>query len=221
MTVKEDYVKRLEGLSLRNVAVTLYHGDKPVESRFGELVFTGDGLSGPVILSASRVASLHFADSEEPMPMRIDLKPALSEKQLDDRLLRDFEEFSKKDFRHIAEGLLPRKLIPVFMELCGVDPYRKGHQLTKEDRKKIRNLLKAFPFTVVGCHKIEEAIVTVGGVRIKEIDPKTMMSKKKQGLFFAGEVMDVDGYTGGFNIQAALSSGRQAGQAMAAYCLKG
>ena len=221
LTVAEDYVKRLEGLSLRNVTVTLYRGNKMMESRFGEMVFTGDGLSGPVILSASRAASLHFVSEKEPLPLKIDLKPALSEKQLEERLLRDFEAFSKKDFRHIAEGLLPRKLIPVFLELCGVDPYRKGHQMTKEDRKKILRLLKAFPFTVTGCHGIEEAIVTAGGVRVKELDPKTMMSRKKQGLFFAGEVMDIDGYTGGFNIQAALCSGRQAGQAMAAYCLKG
>lgn len=221
LTVAEDYVRRLEGLSLRNVSVTLYRDNKALDSRFGEMVFTGDGLSGPVILSASRVVSLHFISGGEPLKLTIDLKPALSEKQLEDRLLRDFEDYAKKDFRHIVEGLMPRKLIPVFLELCGVDPYRKGHQMTKEDRKNVRRLLKAFPFTVVGCHTIEEAIVTAGGIRVKELDPKTMMSKKKWGLFFAGEVMDIDGYTGGFNIQAALCSGRQAGQAMAAYCLKG
>ena len=221
LTVGEDYVARLEGLSLRNITVNIYRDNKVLESRFGEMVFTADGLSGPVILTASRAVAQHFAANGEPLRLTIDLKPALTEKQLDERLLRDFEEFSKKDFRHIAEGLLPRKLIPVFMELSGVDPYKKGHQMSKEDRKKILRLLKAFPFTVTECHKVEEGIVTAGGVKVKEIDPKTMMSKKKQGLFFAGEVMDVDGFTGGFNIQAALSSGRQAGKAMAEYCLKG
>ncbi|MBQ1251362.1 MAG: aminoacetone oxidase family FAD-binding enzyme, partial [Firmicutes bacterium] len=221
LTVAEEYVARLEGLSLRNITVNIYRDNKVMESRFGEMVFTSDGLSGPVILTASRAVAQHFAANGEALKLTIDLKPALTEKQLDERLLRDFEEFSKKDFRHIAEGLLPRKLIPVFMELCGVDPYKKGHQMSKEDRKKILRLLKAFPFTVTECHKVEEGIVTAGGVKVKEIDPKTMMSKKKQGLFFAGEVMDVDGFTGGFNIQAALSSGRQAGKAMAEYCLKG
>lgn len=221
LVVKESYVKDLEGLSLRNVTVTLRKNGKVLDERFGEMVFTADGLSGPVILSLSRAASLHFATEAKVLPLTIDLKPALSDKQLDDRLLRDFEEFSKKDYRHILAGLLPRKLIPVFAELSGVDPFRKGHQLTKEDRKNIRRLLKAFPFTVVGCRPIKEAIVTAGGVSVKEIDPKTMMSKKTKGLFFAGEVMDVDGYTGGFNIQAALCSGRQAGEAMAAYCKEG
>ncbi|MBQ6811266.1 MAG: NAD(P)/FAD-dependent oxidoreductase [Firmicutes bacterium] len=221
LTVAEEYVERLEGLSLRNITVNIYRDNKVMESRFGEMVFTSDGLSGPVILTASRAVAQYFAVKGEPLRLTIDLKPALSEKQLDERLLRDFEEFSKKDFRHIAEGLLPRKLIPVFMELCGVDPYKKGHQMSKEDRKKILRLLKSFPFTVTECHKVEEGIVTAGGVNVKEIDPKTMMSKKKQGLFFAGEVMDVDGFTGGFNIQAALCSGRQAGKAMAEYCLKG
>ena len=221
LTVGEEYVQRLEGLSLRNVAVNIYRGDKRMESRFGEMVFTSDGLSGPVILTASRSVAQYFATEAEPLRLTIDLKPALTEKQLDERLLRDFEEFSKRDFRHIAEGLLPRKLIPVFIELSGVDPFKKGHQMNKEDRKKILRLLKAFPFTVTGCHDATEGIVTAGGVKVKEIDPKTMMSKKKQGLFFAGEVMDIDGFTGGFNIQAALCSGRQAGKAMAEYCLKG
>lgn len=221
LTVAEEYVKELEGLSLRNVTVNIYRDGKKAESRFGEMVFTADGLSGPVILTASRWVAQHFAQKGEALPLTIDLKPALTEKQLEERLLRDFEELSKRDFRHIAEGLLPRKLIPVFIKLSGVDPYRKGHQMTKEDRKKILRLLKAFPFTVTACHDISEGIVTAGGVKVKEIDPKTMMSKKKQGLFFAGEVMDIDGFTGGFNIQAALSSGHQAGKAMAEYCLKG
>lgn len=220
LTVVEDYAGKMEGLSLRNVGVTIYHRGKVLEHRFGEMVFTADGLSGPVILSASRSVSLHFIEDRAPLTMEIDLKPALSDKQLDDRLQRDFESLSKKDFRHILEGLLPRKMIPVFLELSGVDPFKKGCMINKEERKKVLSLLKHFPFTVKCCHKAEEAIVTGGGVKVKEIDPKTMMSKKKQGLFFAGEVMDIDGYTGGFNIQAALCSGYQAGKAMAAYCQK-
>lgn len=222
LTVAEPYVKRLEGLSLKNVAVTLKDGDQSLDYRFGEMVFTGDGLSGPVILSASRAASLHFTKKDAtPLQLFLDLKPALSEKQLNDRLLRDYETYSKRSYEHLMAELLPRKLIPVFIELSGISPIKAGHQLTKEDRKKVLLLLKAFPFTVIACHPVAEAIVTAGGVKVKEIDPKTMMSKKKAGLFFAGEVLDIDGYTGGFNIQAALSTGHQAGTAMAEYCLKG
>lgn len=222
LTVAEDDVKQLEGLSLRNVAVTLKDGDTVLDHRFGELVFTGDGLSGPVILSASRAASLYFTKNPAlPLKLVLDLKPALDEKHLNDRLLRDFENFSKRSYIHILEELLPRKIIPVFVKRSGVDPLKSGHQLTKEDRKAILRLLKAFPFTVIRCHPLSEAIVTAGGVSIKEIDPKTMMSKKKMGLYFAGEVLDIDGYTGGFNMQAALSCGYQAGMAISTYCLKG
>lgn len=222
LTVAEADVKQLEGLSLRNVAVTLKDGAGVLDHRFGELVFTGDGLSGPVILSASRAASLHFTKNPAaPLTLLLDLKPALDEKQLNDRLLRDFESFSKRSYIHILEELLPRKIIPVFARRSGIEPIKAGHQLTKEDRKTILRLLKGFPFTVTRCHPLSEAIVTGGGVNIKEIDPKTMMSKKKEGLFFAGEVLDIDGYTGGFHIQAALSCGYQAGMAMSSYCLKG
>lgn len=222
LTVAEADVKDLEGLSLRNVTVTLKDGANVLDRRFGELVFTGDGLSGPVILSASRAASLHFTKSPAvPLTLLLDLKPALGEKQLEDRLLRDFERFSKRSYIRILEELLPRKMIPVFADRSGIAPIKAGHQLSKEDRKKILRLLKAFPFTVTRCHQLAEAIVTGGGVSVKEVDPKTMMSKKKDGLFFAGEVLDFDGYTGGFHIQAALSCGYQAGMAMSSYCLKG
>lgn len=222
LTVAEEDVRQLEGLSLRNVAVTLKDGDHVLDHRFGELVFTGDGLSGPVILSASRAAALHFTKAPaKSLRLVLDLKPALTEKQLNDRLLRDFESFSKRSYIRILEELLPRKMIPVFAKRSGVDPVKSGHQLTKEDRKTVLRLLKAFPFTVTSCHPLKEAIVTAGGVNVKEVDPKTMMSKKKRGLFFAGEVLDIDGYTGGFNIQAALSCGYQAGMAMVSYCLKG
>ena len=220
LTVGESDVADLEGLSLRNVGVTLSLDGKKLESRFGEMVFTSDGVSGPVILSLSRRASLHFLKTKTPLTLSIDLKPALSEHQLDQRLLRDIKTHAKKDFGHIIEGLLPRKLIPVFLKRCGIDAGKKGSLLTKEDRKIILGLLKSFCFSVVRCHRIEEAIVTGGGICVKEIDPKTMMSKKVNGLFFAGEVLDIDGYTGGFNIQAALSSGHQAGKGIAAYCLR-
>ncbi len=220
LTVAEADVAELEGLSLRNVGVTLSLNGKKLESRFGEMVFTSDGVSGPVILSLSRRASLHFLETKAPLTLSIDLKPALSEQQLDQRLLRDLKSNAKKNLGHIVEGLLPRKLIPVFLKRCGIDPGKKGSLLTKEDRKILLGSLKSFRFSVVRCHRIEEAIVTGGGICVREVDPKTMMSKKVDGLFFAGEVLDIDGYTGGFNIQAALCSGHQAGKGMAAYCLR-
>ena len=217
LTVKEAYVKDLEGLSLRNSEITLWLPDNKQERRFGEMVFTGDGLSGPVILSLSRTVARLLTGKRGELRLTIDLKPALDDKQLDARLLRDIEESPNKGFGHLLTGLLPRKLIPVFAALCDIDPKKRNHDLTREDRKTIRRYLKEFPFTVTGCHSIEEAIVTSGGVNIKEISPKNMMSKKLPGLFFAGEVMDVDGYTGGFNLQAALCSGRRAGEGAAKY----
>ncbi|MGI5874963.1 MAG: NAD(P)/FAD-dependent oxidoreductase [Bacillota bacterium] len=216
----ESFVAELEGLSLRNVAVTLcYPGEKPAaERRFGEMVFTADGVSGPVILTLSRRASLWFLEHRAPLELVIDLKPALSEEELDRRLLRELEANGKKDMRHVASTLLPRKLIPVFLRRCGLDGGRKGHSVTKAERALMMKTLKAFTLTVRGRGRVEEAIVTGGGVSVREVDPKTMMSKKAPGLFFAGEVLDIDGYTGGFNIQAALSTGHQAGKGIVSYC---
>ena len=186
------------------------------------MVFTDDGLSGPVILTLSRFCSVHFLEHpEEPLALSINLKPALSEKQLDGRLLREFDIHPKRNYRTLLEDLLPKKLIPVFVILSGIDPWKQGNQLNRNDRKTIRTLLQAFPFTVISCRPIEEAIITAGGVSVKEVDPKTMASKKVRGLYFAGEILDVDGITGGFNLQAALSMGYQSGISAAKFCQNG
>lgn len=218
LVVKEKYVQDLEGLSLRNAEIILKDKDRILAKEFGEMVFTNNGLSGPVILTISHLAGKHFLENPEtPLSLAINLKPALSGEQLEQRLLRDFEDYSKRSYTNLLQGLLPRKMIPVFIKLSAIDGEKQGHQLTREDRKTIIKLLRGFPFTVTGCAPIAQAIVTAGGVNIKEIDPKTMGSKKLKGLYFAGEVMDIHGETGGFNIQAALSTGYRAGRSAADY----
>ncbi len=222
LVVKEPWIKELEGLSLRNIEVSVKRREKILGKEFGEMVFTDDGLSGPVILTLSRFCSVHFLEHpEEPLALSINLKPALSEKQLDGRLLREFDIHPKRNYRTLLEELLPKKLIPVFVILSGIDPWKQGNQLNRNDRKTIRTLLQAFPFTVISCRPIEEAIITAGGVSVKEVDPKTMASKKVRGLYFAGEILDVDGITGGFNLQAALSMGYQSGISAAKFCQNG
>lgn len=218
LVVKENYVGELEGLSLRNAEIILKDKDKVLAREFGEMVFTDNGLSGPVILTISHLAGKHFlATPEKTLSLTINLKPALSQEQLEQRLLRDFEAYSKRTYTNLLQGLLPRKMIPVFTRLSDIDGDKQGNQLTREDRKTILRLLREFPFTVTGCGPMAQAIVTAGGVNIKEIDPKTMGSKKLKGLYFAGEVMDIHGATGGFNIQAALSTGYRAGKSAAEY----
>ncbi|MDO4542836.1 MAG: NAD(P)/FAD-dependent oxidoreductase [Bacillota bacterium] len=218
LLVKEKYVAELEGLSLRNAEILLKKNGKVLAKDFGEMVFTDFGLSGPVILTISHLAGKHFSEPKaKPLELTINLKPALSYEQLDQRLLRDFASHSKRSYKTLLQDLLPKKLIPVFIRLSGIDPAKEGNQLNREDRKMIIKLLREFPFTVTGCRPIAEAIVTAGGVNIKEIDPKTMASKKLKGLYFAGEVMDIHGVTGGFNIQAALSCGYRSGKEAAEY----
>ncbi len=218
LVVREKYISALEGLSLRNAEIILKEDNRLLGKDFGEMVFTDFGLSGPVILSLSHLAGKHFLDNpQKSLSLSINLKPALSEEQLDQRLLRDFERYPKRGYKALLQGLLPQKLIPIFIELSGIEPDKKGNQLSREDRKKILGLLRGFNFTVIGCRPISEAIVTAGGINIKEIDPKTMASKKIKGLYFAGEVMDIHGLTGGFNIQAALASGYRSGRAAAQY----
>lgn len=218
LVVRERYAADLEGLSLRNVTVRISDEHTVLTSAFGELVFTSFGLSGPAILTASRACAYHFQQRPTaPLSLSLDLKPALDDKQLDQRLQRDFDTYAKRKYATILEQLLPRKMIPTFVVLSGIDPWKQGHQLNKQDRQTIRRLLKSFPFTVTGCRPLEEAIVTAGGVDLKEIAPPTMASKLTPGLFFAGEVMDIDGYTGGFNIQAAFATGYRAGLGAAAY----
>lgn len=207
----EGFCMDLQGLSLRNVEISVLNTEnyKEVYKDFGEMLFTHYGVSGPLILSASS----HLKDIKpRKYEIHIDLKPALSYEQLDKRIQRDFLENSNKNFINALDALLPKKLVPVIVRLSGIKPSTKVNQVTKEMRATLINLLKDLKITVMGFRPIEEAIVTSGGVSTKEIDPKTMQSKLCEGLFFAGEVIDVDAYTGGFNLQIAFSTGRLAGE---------
>ena len=205
LVTKEHY--DLTGLSLKNTAIKVYQGKKCIYEDFGEMLFTHYGVSGPMILSASA----HLREEGE-YQLSIDLKPALSEKELDARILRDFEKVSRKHFSHALDDLLPRKMIPVIIERSGIDPQKEVNSVTKEERARLRSLLKDFALTVTGKRPIAEAIITSGGVNVKEIDPGTMESKLCKGLYFAGEVIDCDAYTGGFNLQIAFSTGYIAGK---------
>ncbi len=203
----EKYCSELMGLSLRNVVVKLFDHDKLIYSELGEMLFTHFGVSGPLILSASS----HMREMEKGRyKLLIDLKPALDEKKLDERIQRDFAENQNRDFVNAIRKLLPAKLIPVAVRLSGIPENLKINAVTKEQRRKFAALLKAFPITVADFRPIDEAIVTSGGVCVKEINPKTMESKLVKGLFFAGEVIDVDAYTGGFNLQIVFSTAHSA-----------
>ena len=211
LRTREKDPARLEGLSLRNVQVSIRKGKKKIYEDFGEMVFTSNGVSGPVILSAS--AHICRKLPEEEFDLFIDLKPALDRETLDKRVLRDFEKNINRDFINALGELLPHKLIPVVVERSGIDGRKKVHEITKGERERLCEAIKAFRLTVVDAGPMEEAIVTSGGVKVKEIDPRTMESKLVPGLYFAGEVMDVDAYTGGFNLQIAWSTGHAAGMA--------
>ena len=216
LTVREGFVKELEGLSLRNVSVTLSGQDpKPLFSSFGEMLFTSRGVSGPLILSASCTASGKLAADERELILSIDLKPALSEKQLDERILRDLNENKNRIFKNSLSKLLPAKMIPVVVARSGIDPGKKVNEITKAERAMLVQLLKGFTLTVTGTEGFSQAVITQGGVNVKEIDPGTMQSKLVPGLFFAGEMIDMDAVTGGFNIQLALSTGHLAGKSAA------
>lgn len=208
----EQY-RPLQGLSLKNVAITVARADtgRVCYEDFGEMLFTHFGVSGPIILSASA----HLRDlAEHPYELSIDLKPALSEEKLDARLLRELKEQHTRSFSHIMASLVPRALIPVLLENAGIPPTVMASNLTRQQRLSMVWALKHLPFTITGTRPIEEAIITSGGVSVKEIDPKTMQSKKCANLYFAGEVIDVDAYTGGFNLQIAFSTGVTAGRSM-------
>lgn len=203
----------MQGLSLRNVAVKVKNSKKKVVfEEQGELLFTHFGLSGPLILSASA----HMLDPDR-YTVWIDLKPALDEQTLDQRLLRELSEHANQDVRHVLDGLLPRLMVPVMARRCGIPTDQKAHSVTKQQRRKLLETLKGFSVQVEGPRPIEEAIITAGGVKTGEVDPKTMMSKKQPGLFFAGELLDVDAYTGGFNLQIAWATGYAAGEGAAVY----
>lgn len=207
--------KEMQGLSLKNVAITVKsENGKRIYSDFGEMMFTHFGVTGPVILSASS----HLRDIDvSTLTLSIDLKPALDEKTLDARLLSDFSDQKNKDFINSLGALLPSKMIEPFVKASGIDPRKKTNAITKEERRTILNMLKGLEIPLLRFRPIEEAIITSGGIDVKEISPKDMQSKIHPGLFFAGEIIDVDAYTGGFNLQIAFSTGYLAGKSAAEY----
>lgn len=209
METKENFVKELQGLALRNTEIAIYDGKKELYRDFGEMLFTHYGVSGPVILSASSFVGKKL--EERSLRLKIDLKPALTEEQLDARILRDFEENKNKQFKNSLGKLLPAKLIPVMVELSGIHPDKKVNEITREERKILITLLKGMELTLSGLRGFNEAIITQGGVSVKEINPATMESKLVKGVYFAGEVLDLDAVTGGFNLQIAWSTGNAAG----------
>lgn len=199
----------MQGLSLKNVAVTLKKDKRKIYEGFGEMLFTHFGVSGPLILSASSFYVKKYAGI--PVELIIDLKPALSREQLDKRLLRDFDENKNKQFRNALDGLLPAKMIPVVITLSGIMPEKKVNEVTREERGRLMDLLKGMKMTVTGTRGFAEAIITQGGVNVKEVNPSNMESKLINGLYFAGEILDLDAVTGGFNLQIAWSTGCLAG----------
>lgn len=210
LNTKEEFVKRLQGLSLKNIKVSFVCKGKEVYSDFGEMLFTHFGVSGPVILSGSSYVSKRIKNGED-ISIKIDLKPALSECELDDRILRDFAEVINKDFANSLGKLLPTKLIPIIVELSQIDPHKKVNEITKEERLNLVKLIKGLTVTVASTRSFNEAIITQGGVSVKDVNPGTMESKLVEDLYFAGEVLDVDALTGGYNLQVAWSTGYLAG----------
>ncbi len=205
----EPFVKELQGLSLRNVGVRLTQGKKRIYEEFGEMLFTHFGVSGPAVLSASSLAAKPL--KKGPLTLHIDLKPALSPEQLDARILRDFEGEKNRQFSNALGGLFPAKLIPVMVERSGIHGEKRVNAVTREERARLLALTKDFTVTLTGLRGFKEAIITQGGVKVGEVDPGTMESKLVKGLYFAGEVLDLDGFTGGYNLQIAWSTGRLAG----------
>lgn len=206
---KEDWVKDLQGLSLRNVTVSIYHGKKKLYEDFGEMLFTHFGVSGPLVLSASgMIKPVQF---KQELCMYIDLKPALDAEQLDKRILREFDAAMNKQFKNVIGSLMPAKMIPVVIRLSGIDPDKKVNEVSREERQHLVQLLKRLPLTINGLRGWNEAIITKGGVSVKDINPSTMESKKVSHLFFCGEVLDLDALTGGYNLQIAWSTGYLAG----------
>lgn len=209
MDTEESYIPKLQGLTLKNVRARIFDGHKTLYDEFGELLFTHFGVSGPLMLRASAVMNDRLRQG--PLQLAVDLKPALSYEQLDKRILRDFDQAKNKQFKNALQKLLPAKMIPVLIQLSGIDAERKVNEITKEERRRLIELLKNFPATLTGFRDFNEAIITRGGISVKEIHPSTMESKLVKGLYFAGELMDVDAMTGGFNLQIAWSSGYLAG----------
>ena len=209
---KEAWVRELQGLSLKNVAIKIVNGKKVLYEDFGEMLFTHFGISGPMILSASAAMK---PDSFKEQPIAyIDLKPALEVDTLDKRILREFDEAKNKQYKNSIQKLLPGKMVPVIIELSGIDPDKKVNEISKEERKQLVNLLKALPITITGLRGWNEAIITKGGISVKDVNPSTMESKKVKKLYICGEVLDLDAMTGGFNLQIAWSTGYLAGNSI-------
>lgn len=207
----ETWVPRLQGLSLKNVELKLFSEDKCVYKEQGEMLFTHFGISGPLVLSSSAYYDTESRKNRN-ITVSLDLKPALDEEALDKRILRDFEKFSNKQFKNSLDELLPAKLIPVIVDLSGIDPYKAVNVVSREERRNLVHLLKNLVMTIIGTGNFNEAIITIGGVNVKEINASTMESKLVKNLFFAGEVLDIDAMTGGFNLQIAWSTGYLAGE---------
>ena len=205
LRTKEEYIPRMQGLSLKNVTLTVKNGKKILYQDFGEMMFTHSGITGPLVLSASA----HIGDAlkkQGELPAFIDLKPALTEEQLDARILREFETGKNKQFKNVISVLFPASLTPVMVEIGGIPPEKPVHEISREERHHFGTLIKNFPLTVTGLGEFKEAVITRGGVAVKEISPSTMESKKMPGLYFAGEVLDLDAVTGGYNLQIAWST---------------
>jgi len=211
-TVKESWPLSLQGLALKNVEITVKDGKKEIYNGFGEMLFTHFGISGPLILSASSYYCKKYFGKE--VQLFVDLKPALSTEQLDKRILRDFEEKKNKQLKNALDGLLPAKMIPVIIQLAQIPGDKYVHDITREERQLLVELLKNLPITVTGTRPFNEAIITQGGISVKDINPSTMESKLIKNLYFAGEVLDLDAMTGGFNLQIAWSTGYLAGMSI-------
>lgn len=212
MNVKEEFAKGLQGLSLKNVDISFYRNEvdkKPVYEEFGEMLFTHFGISGPIVLSGSSVAGKYLKEGN--LIARIDLKPALSKEQLDDRILREFTNGINKDIVNVMDNLLPKKLIPVMLDYCEIESHKKVNSISKEERNRMVEAFKGLKLTITSLRSFNEAIITQGGIKVKEVDPGTMESKIISNLYLAGEMLDVDALTGGYNLQIAWSTGRLAG----------
>lgn len=211
--IKEKFCKEMQGLSLKNVKVTIKAGKKNIYENMGEMLFTHFGVSGPLILTAS--TQLHKYLEKKDLVMSIDLKPALSEEELDQRIVRDFQEFMNKQFKNALDKLLPKKMIPIIIEMSGIDLEKKVNAITKDERRNLVQVIKDFKMHISGLRGFQEAIITKGGIHVKEVNPSTMESQLIKGLYFCGEVLDLDAVTGGYNLQIAWSTAHLAGDSIA------
>lgn len=213
--IQESWVPEMQGLALKNVAITIEREGKKLYTDFGEMLFTHFGVSGPMILSASAsIKPAYFKDFAHELTLKIDLKPALDREQLDKRVLKDFEEAKNKQYKNSIQKLLPSTMIPIIIKLSGIDPEKQVNEITREERARLVDLLKGLPMTIIGLRGWSEAIITKGGVSVKQVNPSTMESKLVKGLYFAGELLDLDAMTGGYNLQIAWSTGYLAGSSI-------